>query len=345
MLNRIGLTFALTTFLACGSGNVIETQPIAEPTCSDHQKNGSEADVDCGGACGVCMNGKHCSAQKDCASGFCQGNICVGPSCTDAAQNSDETDVDCGGSCGGCAVGKKCQQTADCATSSICDTTNKRCRAAVSCAELLAAWPTSADGVYTIGPNDAASEFSAVCDMTRDGGGWTLVLKADGSGTLGYNAAYWTDDNLLSQTDLTTGQGNAKYQAFLSLPVSTLRGELDGYRFQMAISGGKTARQIFSGATNVVTPYAVPLGASTNWSVQPNCQYFGINTPYPHQKLRFGWTANNESACGTNDTAIGLGLTDVDASGYDKGAGYECVAALCSQGMTNVGGQGLLWAQ
>lgn len=51
---------------------------------------------------------------------------------------------------------------------------------------------------YTIQPTGAAASFSAYCDMSRDGGGWTLIPKADGTATLGYGAALWTDQNLLN---------------------------------------------------------------------------------------------------------------------------------------------------
>jgi len=40
--------------------------------------------------------------------------------------------------------------------------------------------------------------------------------------------------------------GNAKYQSFLSLPVTTLRGEFDGFRYTQAFAN-LTAQQIFAG--------------------------------------------------------------------------------------------------
>jgi hypothetical protein len=41
------------------------------PTCTDGSMNGSETDVDCGGSCPRCANGRRCGSRNDCASGRC----------------------------------------------------------------------------------------------------------------------------------------------------------------------------------------------------------------------------------------------------------------------------------
>lgn len=329
----------------CAS-NVCQSSLCVAPSCMDKVKNGTESDLDCGGSCAPCAINKVCGGPNDCVSKVCLANKCAAPSCTDKVLNADETDVDCGGSCGGCPAAKKCLLTTDCAAAGVCDTTSKLCRPATSCAEIHTTRPTATDGAYVIAPMGVASPYSVVCDMTRGGGGWTLLLKAGPDATLSYNSALWTDANLLNQTDLTTQSNNAKYQSFISLPVATLRGELDGYLFPMSIAGGMTAQQIFAGAANVMTPYPVAIGTTANWSVQPYCQSFGINTPYDFAHARFGWTANQEADCNSNDTTIGLGITDAfEGTTDDHGAGYACISSGCSQGMVNAGGNGLLWAK
>jgi hypothetical protein len=40
-------------------------------------KNGSETDIDCGGSCPKCVNGKACVKPSDCASGKCEANACA----------------------------------------------------------------------------------------------------------------------------------------------------------------------------------------------------------------------------------------------------------------------------
>ena len=324
----------------CADGNCQAKLCIAA-TCTDNIKNGSESDTDCGGSCSACSNDRSCHVSADCGSQVCQGDLCVAPSCSDGVKNGAESDIDCGVSCGGCALGKKCVAGSDCAGSAACDTTTNLCRLPTSCAEILQNHPATPDGNYEIQPQGVSAPFTAVCDMTRDGGGWTLVLKANGDVTLAYSSALWTDSNLLNATDLTTQPGNAKYQGFLTVPALKLRGELDGYTFTMVAPMNGTAQTIFSGPTSITAPYPVPLGSGAKWSVQPFCQSFGINTPYQYQQARFGWTANQENDCSSNDTALGLGLGQTSK----HGAGYTCLSTGCSQGGVDSGGNGLLWVK
>lgn len=48
------------------------------PTCVDGIRNGSEADVDCGGPdCPRCGNGQTCGSRNDCASALCSAGTCA----------------------------------------------------------------------------------------------------------------------------------------------------------------------------------------------------------------------------------------------------------------------------
>ncbi len=85
-------------------------------SCENATRDGDETDVDCGGTCPACGDGKACSTPVDCASGNCAGGTCVPlSSCADGVKNGTESDIDCGGGCPlACAIGQACKQTSDC---------------------------------------------------------------------------------------------------------------------------------------------------------------------------------------------------------------------------------------
>lgn len=66
--------------------------PLPAPTCGDGLHNGTETDVDCGGNCARCTNGRRCLNSNDCA------NACKGGTCQACATGS-ECGSDGGGQC------------------------------------------------------------------------------------------------------------------------------------------------------------------------------------------------------------------------------------------------------
>ena len=46
-------------------------------TCSDGIKNGNETDIDCGGSCPSCEDGKSCLQNSDCSSNTCYNSVCI----------------------------------------------------------------------------------------------------------------------------------------------------------------------------------------------------------------------------------------------------------------------------
>jgi len=114
---------------ACAAGDVIIEPPPA--TCTDGVKNGTEADVDCGGGCPACKNGAACSLATQCQSGVCSGT-CRAAICSDGVKNDTEADIDCGGACPACADGATCTDAVQC-QSGVCN--GGTCRAP-SCNDL-----------------------------------------------------------------------------------------------------------------------------------------------------------------------------------------------------------------
>lgn len=74
---------------------------IAPGSCSDGKKNGTESDVDCGGTCAKCVNGKTCNGSSDCSSSACVDGVCCDQECKGTCMAC--TAAKTGGSQGACA--------------------------------------------------------------------------------------------------------------------------------------------------------------------------------------------------------------------------------------------------
>src|SRR5690606_22706966 len=117
-----------------------------------------------------------------------------------------------------------------------------------------------------------------------------------------------TNTAVLNPTELNTVAGNAKFPAYNNMPFSTLRGCFPTQAntcITKTWTSFRTGVATFSGAADVVDGHP---GFNAAWSTQPNCKKFGVNTPHQYIRARFGFTANQENDCGTNDTGVGFGV-------------------------------------
>jgi hypothetical protein len=122
---------------AIGACDALSLLCLVTP-CADHQQDGAETDVDCGGGtCAPCAIGKRCKVDADCTSNACDALTltCVPSQCADHRQDGAETDVDCGGgTCAHCAVSQKCKVDTDC-SSNACDPVALTCVSINGCSD------------------------------------------------------------------------------------------------------------------------------------------------------------------------------------------------------------------
>jgi len=70
-------------------------------TCQDHIIDGSESDIDCGGTCAKCEDGRVCVSNTDCAAGRCSSSL----TCRSCGLRLISTELACPPECNSCAGG------------------------------------------------------------------------------------------------------------------------------------------------------------------------------------------------------------------------------------------------
>jgi hypothetical protein len=142
--------------LVCNAG----AKTCDMPTCADGQKNGNETATDCGGAtCDAagktCAVGQGCAVAADCASGFCQGNVCtlkpLGTTCGMGAECVAP---------GACVDGVCCDSTCT-GTCRACTTALKGAGANGNCGNIILG---NDPGNECTAANPTSCGFTGVCD-------------------------------------------------------------------------------------------------------------------------------------------------------------------------------------
>ena len=217
---------------------------------------------------------------------------------------------------------------------------------AKSCQDLLtvgtAAGAKPKDGVYWLDTDGAAgaAAFQALCDMTQDGGGWTLALKnLQNNGDWYFGSNLWTTNALLNPEDFALANGkNAKYPAFQTLTATTMRiriGDVTKVFTLSAATKGKTLLQLTSQGLNTTagTEEAIEgkeYKPNSFWGLTANgheaftCHKLSfVYDTYANSgtAARIGYGISQEYPCGHNGTAEGFGLLDRGSDGDQLGSG------------------------
>ncbi len=178
----------------CVNSECFGSSPGTCVSCTDSAKDGTETDVDCGGAAcdqlgKKCAVAKGCSVNGDCTSNECTGGVCAlfanGQSCTSAGQCSS-------GNCVGPAGNQVCCNS-QCSGSCQACTLVLTGQANGTCATQLAGTPASVGQCAANAPcgNDGKCAAGGACEQTASGAacgspscsGSTLTLAGTCSGT------------------------------------------------------------------------------------------------------------------------------------------------------------------
>jgi len=223
--------------------------------CDGNAANGCETDTrtttsHCG-ACGTACN--FANAAATCAAGSCVLGACATGfgNCDNNAVNGCETNTQSSNAhCGAC--GTVCGSATTCVAGS--------CQPLASCAALHTAFPSLANGVYRIDPDGSGpgAVVEVFCDMTVEGGGWTLlatVFNSTGTDTRRWNTDTVFMDNTTFGTVTARNTDDYKSPAYTTVTGRSLLVQTDEYYFGF----------------NNLAPSPMSFGAYVNSQVTPNC--------------------------------------------------------------------------
>ncbi|MCU0692932.1 MAG: hypothetical protein MUF54_16150, partial [Polyangiaceae bacterium] len=279
--------------------------------CEINVDDCSSAPCQNGGTCTDGINSYSCS----CATGY------TGTNCENNIDDCSPNPCQNGGTC---ADGIN-SYTCDCQS----DFSGTTCQYGRSCAKVLGQAPTSASGVYTIDPDGDGEvvPFPAYCDMTTNGGGWTLVLKSNGTQpTFHYDQALWTSISTLNPANASLDRTEAKLRSYSTVPFSDV---LVGMEFPIGSGSNPLALKYlvlhtasYPSLLALILPgrYVATTNSTAQWlslmtpsALQAYCNRGGFNASADSggewHRVRIGMIGNENSAsdCSSHDSRIGIG--------------------------------------
>ena len=301
--------------------------------CDMSAANGCETNTQTSAAhCGMC--GRACAvpnATAACVAGACAVGSCDAgfADCDGNASNGCEVNTQTSNAhCGAC--GTVCAAGTACASGS--------CATLPSCAAIRSVSPAAPSGVYRVDPDGGGpgAPFDVYCDMTSDGGGWTLVLVTLPGSALGYSSTSWTTANAFGTPTTLSATVDSKSAGFNTMPVTAMRFCLGSQTACITEPvPAASALAVFMGAERLsartIADYAV-------WGYTGNrgCNRRGFNVldvGGGPARCRYGILLNNESACeGSVDGGRGFGCLGYYGTQVSSGQGDGIVGTSLERG-------------
>lgn len=211
----------------------------------------------------------------------------------------------------------------------------------LDCADAQAQGETT-DGVYRIDP-DGTGAFDAYCDLTHDGGGWTLAMKIDGAlPTFAFDSPLWDSPDPFNADAADHDTTEAKLASYARVAADYVMIETATGRVWINPGGQEPLYGHVTGSAEVAAPAGRPAWQALvpGSSLPQDCSLWveGTNIGDDGYQARVGLVAYGEDHeapldCDNHfDGSIGVGLWTDDSC--DGGSDLPIAAGNINDGCT-----------